>query len=454
MKLSKAIRFIKYYFEFVPFKTNFFMYCIVLIASFKLINSFKTDTNSFIALTILMAKIALIFSVIVVLISFLSTLISSLYFYFKNKSNPEQAIEIGLDVDTIQPNTLSIATKIPHALKPILGFVSVKLFYDHQQSTDKYLLSDRIKKQFIPFKSGLSGQNTLLLPDIKEYYFFKAMVYFEDMLQFFAFALPGTVNSTVLNMPHSILYNPQDFSPKKTEEEKIRIEQLRKVEGEYLNYKKFEDSDDVRRIVWKIFAKNKELVVRTPEIMDPFASHIYMYASFFNCFSYELYENYASGMLNYYKNCVWTIFEALAKRSFEIKFISDQQMTPNNQQIDAVKRQITVSAWHHDQTLADYYKPKNASILCIHSFSKISDIENLIISYEAGSTVFFVPLSKVFKSYYVWNWLTRIFLKAPENEFSKLKSTWAIHPLKFKLQSNEAKIIELLKRSDLQFEIL
>jgi hypothetical protein len=454
MRLRKAIGILRYYFEFVPFKTNFIIYCLVVVASFKIINSYKTDTNSFIALTLLMAKIALIFSIIIVIISFLSTLISSLYFYFRKKNNPDQAIEIGLEVNPQQHNTLSIATKIPHALKPILGFVLVKLFYDKQQSTDKYLLADRIKKQFIPFKSGLSGQNSLLLPDIKEYYFSKAIVYFEDMLQFFAFAFPGQVNSTILNMPHSLLYNPQEFTPKKTEEEKIRIEQLRKVEGEYLNYKKFEDSDDVRRIVWKIFAKNKELVVRTPEVMDPFASHIYMYASFYNAFSYDLYDNYASGMLNYYKNCVWTIFETLAKQAFEIKFISDQHNVANKQQIEIVRRQITVSNWHHHQSIADYFKPKHASILCIHSFSQITDVENLISRYEAGTTIFFVQLSKVFKSYYVWNWLTRIFLKAPENEFSKLKAKWAIHPLKFKLQSNESKIIELLKQGDIHFEIL
>ncbi len=401
-----------------------------------------------------MAKIALIFSAVVVTVSFLSTLICSLYFAYNKISLRESPLEISMNTDEHANDVLKINTKIPIALKPILGFVSVKLFYDKYLSTDRFLLTNRIKKQFIPFKSGLAGENLLALPHIKEYYFSHAIVYFEDMLKFFAFAVPAKVNNTVTNTPHSLLHKPEELLPKKTEEEKIRIEQLRRVEGEYLNYKKFEDSDDVRRIVWKIFAKNRELVVRTPEIMDPFASHIYMYASFYNSFSYELYQEYCMTMLNYFKNCVWTIYDTLSKKEFEVKYISDQSIAPGTQNIDKIKYTITLSQWHKDQSLTDYYKPKNASILCIHSFTSLADVESLITNYESGTTVFFVQMSKVFKSYYLFNWLMRIFFKAPEDRLSKLKSKWALHPLKFKIQSNEQKIINLLKQHDINFEVL
>lgn len=461
MKISGTLRSIKYFTEFIPFKINFFIYCVVLFGSFKIIHSYKGDTNSFIALTILMAKIALIFSVIVVFFSFMSTLISSLFFLQNRNTNRDTAVQIEMNANEQEQDVLRIITKIPQAIKPMLGFVSVKLFYDKKLSTEKYLLTGRIKKQFIPFNSGLMGDNQLMLPHIKEYYFSHALVYFEDMLKFFAFSIPARVNHTVMNMPHSILYNPSDFSPKKTEEEKIRIDQLRKVEGEYLNYKKFEDSDDVRRIVWKIFAKNKELVVRTPEIMDPFASHLYMYASFYNSFSYELYDEYCNTMLNYFKNCVWTIYDTLANntaahtdREYKIKYISDQKIEAHESAKDKTRYTITLSSWHQDAPLTDYYKPKNASILCLHSFSKLEDIENVIRNYESGTTLFFVQLSKVFKSHYLFNWLMRIFFKAPEDALSNLKSKWAIHPMKFKVIHNEQKIMELLKKQDINFEVL
>jgi len=453
MKLSTVVRFVKYYSGFIPFKINFIIYCLVLVSAYKLIQTYNSATNSFIALTILMAKIALIFSAIVVVVSFLSTFICSLYFAYQ-KIAVDSPLEIAMHTDLQENDVLKITTRIEMALKPILGFVSVKLFYDKLFSTEKYLLSNRIKKQFIPFRSGLAGENKLALPHIKEYSFSHAIVYFEDMLKFFSFAVPAKLQHSVVNLPHSILHQPEEHLPKKTEEEKIRIEQLRRVEGELLNYKKFEDSDDVRRIVWKIFAKNKELVVRTPEIMDPFASHVYMYASFFNSFSYEQYHDYSMIMLNYFKNCVWTIYDTLTKKEFEVKYIADQSVNSKAELSAKVQHTITLSDWHQDQTLTDYYRPKNASILCIHSCTALADVESLINNYESGTTIFFAQMSKVFKSYYLFNWLMRIFFRAPKDSLSGLKSKWALHPLKFKVQQNEQKIIRLLKQHDINFEVL
>ena len=454
MSLSKLIHTAKYYIQFIPFKINFYIYCVVLLISFQIIHIYKTDTSSFISLIILMAKIAFVFSLFIIFISFISTSFCAFYFYWQQRKKEHSMLEIQMDTNIQENNTLLVQTKIAKALKPILGFVFVKLYYDQQLSTDKFLLTKRIKKQFIPFKSGIEGSNILLLSHIKEYHFNLAIIYFEDMLQFFSFKMPTKVQQSISNNPKNILFNTNEHLPKKTEEEKIRIEQLRKVEGEYLNYKKFDDSDDVRRIVWKIFAKNKELVVRTPEIMDPFASHIYMYASYYNSFDFQLYENYTQLMLNHFKNCTWTIFDTLSKKEFEVKYISDQNVSNTNNQKNGVQNKITLSNWHQDETLIDYFKPKNASILCIHSCSKLMDIENILSNYETGTTIFFVQMSKIFKSHYVINWILRIFLKAPKDEFSQLKSRWALHPLKYKIIQNENKITELLKSNGINFEII
>ncbi|MBK8328295.1 MAG: hypothetical protein IPL09_02195 [Bacteroidetes bacterium] len=50
-----------------------------------------------------------------------------------------------MNQDAAKKDVLQIHTKIAIALKPILGFVYVKLFYDQNHSTDKYLLTGRIK---------------------------------------------------------------------------------------------------------------------------------------------------------------------------------------------------------------------------------------------------------------------------------------------------------------------
>ena len=55
------------------------------------------------------------------------------------------------------------------------------------------------------------------------------------------------------------------IEPKSTKNDDVRTNQLRKISGEWLEYKKYEATDDIRRIVWKVFAKNKELIVRKQE---------------------------------------------------------------------------------------------------------------------------------------------------------------------------------------------
>lgn len=451
MKFSRAFNFVKYYWQFMPFKINFLLLMLMLALGSQWLKSLKTDTSSYIGLVFLMAKIVTVFALFLVMISFCSTLFCWIYFLIKKKDTSQEAISIQLDKSAIEKNGMQITTQLPFSLKPILGFVKIKLLYDQHLFTEKYIIKSRLKKQLIPIHTGLSSINEINMPDIKEYHFSKAIVYFEDMLQFFSFAVPQTVNQTMSNLPYNIATNTNDFSPKKTQDEQIKIEQLRKVDGEYLNYKKFEDSDDVRRIVWKIFAKNKQLVVRVPEIMSLYASHIYMYASFFNETDFNLYPHFQQAMLNRFKLCVWTIYDEISKKDFELKFISDHIISSEQ---NSAQKNITVSNWHHDNPLIDYFKPNYGSILCIHSWSSFDEIEQLITSLDHQTTIYFIQLSKQFKSNYILHFLLRIFIKPSNDRLQNLKNKWAIHPFKFKTIHKEQKIIQLLKKQGVQFEII
>ena len=454
MKFSRLIAYLKYYWQFIPFQLNALLAASIVWLAFRCLHSTETDTNSFQGITMLMAKIAMAFSGLVIGLSLMSTCFCLFYFMYQKKRKGSDNFELTMDIESYQHDLLRIQTRLPFALKPILGFVKVRLVYDKTKMTDKYIVSDRIKNQFISFNTGLISKNTLLLPDIKAYSFSHAFIYFEDMLHFFSFAASFKTHHIICNLPHSLMMDTQALPPKKTDEEKVRIEQLRKVEGELLSYKKFEDSDDVRRIVWKIFAKNKELVVRVPEIMDPFASHIYLYASFFNTLQFSLYPDYQQVMLNRFKNCVWTIYNALSQQEFDVAYQHDQDITTPHQDIDKTRYTIACSAWHQTKTLSDYFKPQHGSALCIHSYTSPVELEQLIAEADPKTTIFFVQLSSVFKSNYILHWLLRLFVQPKTDHLSALRNKWAIHPLKFQTLNKEKVLLSLLKKSDLNTEII
>lgn len=454
MKISYLVQKLRYYTQFNPFKINFVFFVFFVIVVLRWLRVSHIDTSSFYDLALLMSKIALIVCVLIALISFFSVLISWIYFIVKNDSYHEKAISISMDKDAQKNNTVKVQTEIPKAIKPILGFVKLRLFYDKNQMTEPYLVSGRIKNKLVSFYSGLKSVNALSLPDIKEYHFSKSIIYFEDMLQLFSLSYPCEVNNSICNLPESLLDDINELPPKKTDDEVIRIEQLRKVEGEYLNYKKFEDSDDVRRIVWKIFAKNKELVVRIPEIMDPFASHLYFYASFFASKKFFYPNAYTDQMLNRYKNIVFTLYDALAKKEFAVKYISDQNVHANSSEQDQTQLKITLSDWHSDLHIPDYFKPKHGTVLCIHSLSDVDDVQKIVSSCDQHTTIFFAQLSKLFKSHFVLGWIGRIFFKPSKDNLASLKSKWALQPLKYQVTNNENKILSILKQTEANVEII
>ncbi|MBK7763708.1 MAG: hypothetical protein IPI46_10105 [Bacteroidetes bacterium] len=401
-----------------------------------------------------MTQIALLFSFIVVAISFCSACFCFLHFLYQKGKGNQAILSLQMHTASKDAHIMQLESKLPSAIKPILGFIKMQLVYDKHLLTEKMILTERIKRNFFSFNNGVRGLNTLSLPDIKEYHFSDALISFEDMLQFFSFTINIPQSKSLLNLPQSSDPVIEEMNPRKTEEEKIRITTLRKVQGEYLNYKKFEDADDVRRIVWKIFAKHKELVVRVPEIMDPFASHIYMYASFYVDKSFSTQGEFQQEMSNYFKNAVWSVFDVLHEKEFEVKYISDQHSNSQSTTPDETGLILTRANWHHHVELSDYFKAQHASVLCLHSLSSVVDIERTFNDSANHVRVFFIPLSKVFHSQVILNWLMKIIFKPKPDRLNALRSKWVFHPLKFKLQKNEQAILKILKQQNIQFEIM
>jgi len=451
MRITRGIPALKYYSQFFPFRINFVLLLLTGLLCYQLLQNKKIETSSYYGLALLMAKIILVFAGILVSISLLSCLLCWLYFMLGKGANEMQ---LSADWKSTGSKRLLLRTTLPKALKPFLGFVKSRLVYHRFAMTDQMIIAGRAKNQFISIANGLGSTNELKLPDITAYHFSRALVSFEDFLQLFSFTAVSPIHYDLLNMPDSLLKDTVDMPPKKTEEQVVRIDQLRKVEGEYLNYKKFEDSDDVRRIVWKIFAKNRELVVRTPEVMDPFASHLYFYASFFHQADVMLHDKYHRAMLNHYKNCVWTLFDALRKKEFDVRYISDQEIHAQESEMHPVQVSLALSDWHREKTIPDYFKARSGSVLCLHSFSSEQQVEEALSLCDPATTIFFIRLSRTFRSLYVLHWISRLFFKPPGDELARMKARWVFHPMKFKTLAREKKLSKLIKKYDLNIELV
>ncbi len=292
--------------NFFPFKINALFFSLVLfIAVFFLKTEFVVEDTYTSLYLELFAWIVGVFVLIVISLGFVHTLVCYLHFVIHRK-NIEPKIDIGLH-DNIkgEAGKVPVLISLPKAWLPLLGFIKIKIEFEDGQFSDTIVINK--------FSKGLEklqpkeGSTVIWLPDRKQYHAKGFIISFIDYLEFFRFTLYKKTKNAFYLHSTEVEIESKEITPSKTEEEIEKIKTSRKVEGDYLNYKDFETGDDVRRIVWKIFAKNRELVIRTPEIINPYASHIKFHTSFYNLIFKNSSSAFATSMLNYYKDAVYNI---------------------------------------------------------------------------------------------------------------------------------------------------
>ncbi|XZF15991.1 hypothetical protein ACTHGU_07625 [Chitinophagaceae bacterium MMS25-I14] len=449
---------VKYYAQYIPFTLNTVVYAIAVWLAFRLLyqpapdpKAAEMDTDSFRPIIMLMGKVALWFVVALVALSVLTTIGGWLYYlWLRHKKDYKLAVRFVNEAKPGKKNRMYIETQLDGALRPVLGFVTGRLVYDDGRMTGKFGLQSDKRKENSIWRAAITGRSRMELPDIREYELRGGFIFFEDMLHLFSLAVKQPLGGHFYQPPVLSEATDMDVYPRKTETTDIRIDKMRRVEGDYLNYKDFESGDDVRRIVWKVYARNRDLVVRVPERFEPYASHLYFYASFQSAVKGQWSgEGYLSEMLNHYKNRVWTIYDTLASKEWNMRYIPDQQFTVAETADDKERsmRIISNSSWQNDTGLNSYFDPRQGTVLCISSLADIHELEQLLDRCDGSIVVYLVKLSDTFRHFVAWNWLKRIIFLPPKDRLSKLRTGWIFSPMRLQLQRREKEIENLLKKS-------
>lgn len=432
---------------FVPFTWYFVAFAVMGWLVWRWLN--KTEIvpdTAFGDIFSLLLRVAVVFCSVAVGLALISAVLSWLMLALNKRRNEVVfKVETGLMESTIKDKQ-PVKIHLHPVLKPFLGFVKIRLQYDAEHYSDKFSLIEQGKKNF--FSNSIDGIYYWKLPEIKEYHVNRGIIYFEDFFQFFSVAVSVQAENRFITQPNLKHLKEMTAFPRKTEETTQRIEELKKVEGEYVNYKHFETNDDVRRIVWKIYAKNKELVVRIPEIIDPYASHIYLYASFFTSVSVNGNTVIEIPFLNYYKSVLWTVYQQLVKQGLEVRYVADQS-TPqqhfSNQQQE-VKYIISTSKWQKDIDLVSYCKPNETAVLVLSSLNSIEEVRTIAEQLGDDIIIIFVKLSNSLDRQNIGDWIQRIFIQEEANDMEHYKRLWNFSFVRSKLLQNEKEIDRLLRK--------
>ncbi len=439
---------------FTPVRIHFVLLIVALFLAYRWIkkNNALPETAET-AIINLFVTITCWFTVGILVISFLTAFIPWSFFLI-NKRNDRS----GLKINTATSHDISskqiVEITISGIIRPLFGYIRLRLIYDEGYISSKFsLIASKLNEHF--FSTQIHGTYHWPVKNIKEYDVKSAVIYFEDFFQFFSFTSSLDAKNNFYTYPLKASIERISAQPKKTEDTSIRIDEIRKVEGELLSYKNFEDNDDVRRIVWKIYAKNKDLVVRIPEVNDPYASHIYFYASFYNALSNDIYTEFNTVFLDNFKTIVWNLYEQLYRHNELTHYISDQQTKTfyADDVIQKVKYIISTSSWQRENDLINYFNNQVGSVLCISSLSNAKQVEDIVSKSGKSLTIIMVELSKNFSNNKVTDWLHWIFVNASKKSSDKLQIAFNFSPLRKKISDNEKIIRKLLVNSECEYMI-
>ncbi len=404
------------------------------------------EQTYFILLLKTLALFILVFSISITGIAFITTLLSWGYFWVYNNSQKISPVEATIgEGEKAQAGYVSLGLKAKGIIKPLLGHIKGRIVFADSKISPALALDQPIfgKSNFI--RSALKASRPVWIPDIKEHEVEIVVVYFEDMFRLFSFPFIFSNIQKLLTLPEESERISIDVHPDKTIEQEQRIQTPKRIQGELFNYKHFEAGDDIRRIVWKIYAKSKELVVRVPETMDPYASHIYFHPSFY-C-SNLVSSDFKSAMLNYYKVRIRQVYEALSRSEFTVKYIPDQELTlpdNTNDEDPAWLYQLSTSVWQSDKEATDTISAKKEGIYCISSLIPVEEVEELLTNKTPDTLVFFVKVSSMWKSRRVFNLLSLI-IKTETHPLDSLKRKWIFSSGRKKVSDNEKKIEKYLE---------
>lgn len=441
----------KYWLSNFPIRINFVLLAgLIAIIYFQLFAQgpdAEDGTKSFAPLVVLLAKAGILILLGMVVFSLLSTVIAYLVYRYR-RAHGTASFALNIRNSMEQGNVVDIRPSLSRSWRPLLGHVSGRLILKDKSLSKIFVLgSTKLRKHSLR-SEAIYGSDIMQFPDVQEYQVEGILLYFEDMLRLIRLPAKEAGNERFYNPPSQGPAKEPGVQPLSTRESYIRIEQMRNVEGEMLHYKQFEFGDDVRRIVWKIYGKNRELIVRNPEMRDPYASRIEFYASFHQGLKQIIPATSLSrAMLNTYKNAVWTLYRSLAERDeWELHYVPEQNIAASIADTDErTAYQIAQAEWQDHNGIEHYFDLKKGSVFCIHSLTDAEALAEFLDNGGSEKFIYMAYLSDAFEQKRS-HWLKKIFFfGADKDEKNAVYPAWAFSPLRKQVLKNEALLSKVLK---------
>ena len=346
-----------------------------------------------------------------------------------------------LQLDNKEDNTLTLQLRAP--MRPIGGLMKLRFLGKNDYASNLVLLEP------IAHTKNDKGLTTFQLrthfPHIEEYDLEKIVFYFYDFFHFFRFPMSLDKKFVIVENPIEKASDNIQIRPQKTQDETEKTYSNRKMHGDLLHFKQYESNDDIRRIVWQLYAKTGELVVRQPEIQNQYASDAIIFASFFSTLPIDNKSAISQKMLDFYKNAVYSSFKKLKEEGeFDIYLTTDQNSKSLLKSNNEVQRHLANCEWQQQQSLKNAPQKETISLLIVSSLDNADEVAEWMQNIAAHTEILFVPLSDAFIQPSKKEWMRWIFTNSDQNQPIKDRIQWWTSPLRSQIVANENRLRNII----------
>lgn len=375
------------------------------------------------------------------------TLLISWFVFMRQMKSGKMKLSVQLPEDrTHEAGFVPVEAKITNILRPFLGTVEVRIIFPDMRMSERILLDENKKSWLSPFNT-VAGSSSLDLHhrglhDIEE-----VQVILTDMMKLVKIPITLLSQNRLLTIPKQLKEQNFPIFPSATEEQDVRINTPKRVQGEFLSYKDFESGDDIRRIVWKIYARSGELVVRMPETRDPYASHVYICTGFYNTLITEFDDLAGRELLNVYKDSLRQVYDAVSRNQYSVRLIKDQeaQVDAGNTEVSKDLYFLSTAHWQSDQLPHEIFINPKTAVICLSSATPVEEVESLFGRLALQVPVMIFGLSDSLGPAFKFKFKD-VFFKPNAHPLSEVRQSWWISPLRKRLKLNEERIKKLVNQ--------
>lgn len=377
--------------------------------------------------------------------SFITLIVSWIVFRVRLKSG-KTLVSIHLPGNkTPEAGVVTVEAVIKNILRPILGTVEIRILFPNWRMSDRIILDENKRSLLSPFNT-IGGKSEVDLHDRGLHQVEEVQVILRDMLKLICIPVTMHSQNRLLTLPREMKEENFNIFPVATEEQDVRIPLPKRVQGEFLNYKDFESGDDIRRIVWKIYAKSGDLVVRVPETRDPYASHVYICIGFYNQVITAFDDLAGRELLNVYKDYLRQVYDTVKKNQFSVRILHDQPVqTDADSQVSPDLFYLATAHWQSFHSPSEAFDERKAAVICLSSAVQADEVDKLFGKLPMHVPVIIFGLSSALGPPFRFS-VRRIFFRDKKHPLSDVRRSWWISPLRKRLQLNENRLRQIISQ--------